>query len=96
MRLVGCQQRGLAHTSFILTLRQWLGLMAQDCALRLLSQLSSQVVFLVEALGAGGLQKPCTNNSIQWVVYITAQNLQCWGRHGAVLAGEMNACQLRR
>ncbi|WP_448118629.1 hypothetical protein [Pseudomonas serbica] len=73
MRLVGCEQRGFGHTGFTLTLRQWLGLMAEDCSLYLLSQLGSQVVLLIETLGALGLQKSHTNKSIQWVVYITAQ-----------------------
>jgi hypothetical protein len=49
--------------------------MAQNFAFYLLPQLGSQVVFLIEALGAVGLQKPHTNKSIQWVVYITAQYL---------------------
>ncbi|MNY57306.1 hypothetical protein D3C86_1934920 [compost metagenome] len=50
--------------------------MAEDGSLRLLSHFGSQVILLVEALGAGAFQNPHAHEAIQWVVLIAAQDFQ--------------------
>ncbi|KQZ92945.1 hypothetical protein ASD60_21700 [Pseudomonas sp. Root562] len=52
VRLIGHQKRFFGNPCFTLLLRQQLSFMAQDCSLRLLSQLGSQVVQLIKTLCA--------------------------------------------
>jgi len=76
MRLISCQQLILGNTSFTLLLRQWLGLMADECALRPRSQLGNQMILLIETLFHGGFQKPRAREPVQGVIGIEAQDFQ--------------------